>query len=171
MMEGRVYGNITSEKGFYVGDCCYALDDETYDKWGDTDYKDGMIKVGDYKNSEFIVAGTAWGDGLYHDVDGNSYPVDAGVISAIPYEILEQQEKWKQAIDECGTPELAAKDLGGNFFKGTKCEFENVDGNFDINIGSTHIYIQTDFEDEEDDDVDFYEDEEETYDEEEYDED
>ena len=161
-------GTIKSNIGFYIGDCCYALDDETYEKWGDTRYKSGIIKVGDYENAEFIVAGTAYGDGEYYDNYNNRYPVDAGVISAIPYEILEKQETWKKAAEKVASKKSIvsnndiAKELGGTFFSGNICEFNCVDGVFDIDVDDTNISIDTygyDEYDEEEYDEDEYEDE------------
>ena len=156
-------GTIKSNIGFYIGDCCYALDGKTYAKWGDARYKNGIIKVGDYENAKFIVAHTAYGDGVYYDNHNNRYPVDAGVISAIPYEILEKQETWKKAAEKVASKKSIvsnndiAKELGGTFFSGNTCDFSNIDGLFDIDVDDTNISIETSGYDE--------------YDEEEYDED
>lgn len=177
-------GTIKSNTGFYIGDCCYALDDETYEKWGDVGYKDDIIKVGDYENAEFIVAGTAYGDGEYYDNYGNRYPVDAGVISAIPYEILEKQETWKKAAEKVASKKSnvsnndIAKELGGTFFFGDTCDFDCTDGVFDIDVDDTNISIDTygydEYDEEEYDEDEYsdeYEEEEEEYEETEDDED
>ena len=42
-MNDKITGKIKSEKGFYVGDICYALSDDTYDGvWGGAGYEDGI---------------------------------------------------------------------------------------------------------------------------------
>ena len=79
---------LGSKKGFFVGDICYALKDEIYDDvWGARhDYEDGQFTTDD--GNQFIVAGTAWGDGEYIDNYGHLYPVDAGVIGVVPLELV-----------------------------------------------------------------------------------
>jgi hypothetical protein len=65
----------------FVGDICYALDDDLYQRvWGDKlDFKDGEIE------SYAVVAGTEYGDGCYEG-DEASYCVDAGVIGVTDIE-------------------------------------------------------------------------------------
>lgn len=65
----------------FVGDICYALDDDLYQRvWGDKlDFKDGEIE------NYAVVAGTEYGDGCYEG-DEASYGVDAGVIGVTDIE-------------------------------------------------------------------------------------
>ena len=60
---------------YFIGDICYALPDDVYDKvWGDRyNYENGSYNT-------FAVHGTAYGDGNYWGTDGVSYSVDAGVL-------------------------------------------------------------------------------------------
>lgn len=81
-------GTIKTNKGFYVGDICYALSDEVYHGvWGKAHYEDGEYEVNGYK---FAMGGTAHGDGCYCDKDGNVYGVDAGNIGVVPMELLRE---------------------------------------------------------------------------------
>lgn len=65
----------------FVGDICYALNDDIYDKiWGGHNYKDG-----EYVEHGFIVGSTAFGDGCYEDENGHEFGVDAGVIGVTDY--------------------------------------------------------------------------------------
>lgn len=67
----------------FIGDICYALDDEIYDNvWCDElGCKDGLIKV--ENKVVAAVGGTAHGDGLYYSADEREFPVDAGVIGIV----------------------------------------------------------------------------------------
>lgn len=64
---------------YWIGDLCYVLKD-VWDEFcvnleeGEFTFKDGR-KVAWYH--------TAYGDGIYEDELGNSYPVDAGLIGCI----------------------------------------------------------------------------------------
>lgn len=85
----RIVGTIKSEKGFYIGDLCYALNDDTYDEvWGGAGYEDGIYTVPE-NGFMFAVAGTAYGDGTYRDNKNRSYDVDAGNISLMAAELVE----------------------------------------------------------------------------------
>lgn len=133
-MRERITGTVTSEKGFYIGDICYALNSKVYDEvWGGCGYMDGIHEVPGTGRS-FAVAGTAYGDGTYEDDHGRDYGVDAGVIGIVPGELAESTD-------------------GGHYFEGAgTATFEAVDGMFDITLpNGTHILINTgDYEEEED---------------------
>lgn len=64
---------------YYIGDLCYAMIKEDYDKiWGDTfGYDEGLFTNG---TKTFMVRHTAHGDGSYKGSNGYEYPVDAGII-------------------------------------------------------------------------------------------
>ena len=87
--EMRIVGTVSSEKGFYIGDLCYALNDRIYDEvWGGAGYVDGIYTVPGTEFS-FAVAGTAYGDGTYKDNKMRRYDVDAGNISLMSAELVE----------------------------------------------------------------------------------
>ena len=68
---------------FWIGDLCYVM----HDVW------DEVCSMCAYDNSRweyqledgrtFFLFSTAWGDGVYEDQQGGSYPVDSGTIGAI----------------------------------------------------------------------------------------
>jgi len=75
---------------FWVGDPCYVLGDV----WGEVidllfpGYAENAI-YGEHTlkdGRKFVTFSTAYGDGLYYDQFGRSYPVDAGMIGAIRLE-------------------------------------------------------------------------------------
>ena len=74
---------FTVPKGtYYVGDLCYALDDDIYHGvFGDHGYSCGFYQNG---TDFFLVEATAFGDGQYVDTLGRSYDVDAGIIGICP---------------------------------------------------------------------------------------
>ena len=134
-MKDKITGKIKSEKGFYVGDICYALDDDTYDEvWGGANYDDGIYEVPGTGFS-FAVAGTAYGDGTYYDDGGHEYSVDAGCIGLVPLELVEQDTDGGQVFEIPG-----------------EAYFEACDGVFEIELpdGDTIIINTRDEEDGED---------------------
>ena len=124
----KVTGSIKSNKGFYVGDLCYALNDDVYDTiWGGAAYQDGIYKE-PVTGRCFAVAATADGDGTYIDNNRRTYDVDAGNISLVP-------------------GELAEDTFGGHFFPGAgTASFEAENGVFMITLPSGEtIRINTRF--------------------------
>lgn len=139
---------ISSKKGFYIGDICYVLPDNIYyGIWGDQHgYEDGAFEAPG-TGLKFAVAGTAYGDGRYDGKLG-SYPVDAGVIGVVPLELVKEDA----TPDEDGTvvhkPGIAI--------------FEEEDGVFTIRLpDGTEEVINTDPQEEYEEDDEDYEDEDE----------
>ncbi len=118
---------IKSNKGFYVGDICYALADEIYRGiWGRWGYCDGKYSTPD--GFAFAVAGTAHGDGEYVDQADRLYGVDAGVIGIVPLELVK--------------PEY---DFGGHIFNGAgEAVFEALAGFFSVSLpNGDAVFIDT----------------------------
>lgn len=126
-MADKTYYKITSEKGFYVGDICYALNDRIYDEvWGGAGYEDGIHEVPGTGRS-FAVAQTAYGEGTYEDdYSSKKFDVDAGNIGLVPGELVEDYD-------------------GGHYFHGGGTAlFTAEDGVFDITLpDGTEIHINT----------------------------
>ena len=80
---------------YYIGDPCYVVADNLWDKLIDstgcfgldlenvTNWNDGKFF---YKALPCFASGTAYGDGVYRDGMGGKYPVDAGLIGIMPVE-------------------------------------------------------------------------------------
>lgn len=70
---------------YFIGDLCYVLGN----RWDEVcnliidgnEVKEGAFTLPD--GTQFILFGTAYGDGLYYDQIGNEYPVDAGSIGCV----------------------------------------------------------------------------------------
>ena len=121
-----IIGDVTSKKGFYVGDVCYVLGDAVYDGvWGKENYRDGVIEVPG-TGFCFAVAGTAYGDGSYVDGEGHEYGVDAGVIGLVPLELVEKKDGLK---------------LGRVFEVDGTAEFEASEGVFTVTIPYGQIIV------------------------------
>ena len=81
--------SIIVKKDLYIGDLCYALNDDIYyGIWGAKHFEDGAYKT--EKGLEFAMVGTAYGDGCYSGSDGYVYPVDAGNIGICDAELVEK---------------------------------------------------------------------------------
>ena len=92
---------IKSNKGFYVGDICYVLNEKIYHKvWGGNGYVDGKHTI-PQTNWAFAVAGTKYGDGEYVDNELRFYGVDAGVIGLVPAELIKPDYDLGGHIFEC----------------------------------------------------------------------
>jgi len=86
---------------YWVGDLCYALDDEWDEVCGITingrECLSGEFKLSD--GTPFAMYGTAYGDGCYPDEEGRGYPVDSGTIGCILLEHLEDVPHGGHVID------------------------------------------------------------------------
>lgn len=76
---------------YYIGDLCYILPQDLYDK---------IVCSFNYDNGEwttvsgvrFAFASTAFGDGEYCGSDGFHYPVDAGILGIVKIEGFEPKD-------------------------------------------------------------------------------
>lgn len=135
----EIVGSVHSDKGFYIGDICYVLNDNIYyGIWRDVhNFDDGCHEVPDTGLS-FAVGSTAYGDGCYEDEHNNVYGVDAGVIGIVPLELCEKGSS------------------GGAVFKTPgDAIFEMYEGKFRFRLpGGVEVNINTldddEYEDEED---------------------
>jgi hypothetical protein len=111
---------------YYIGDLCYAMKDTIYDSvFGDTAYSDGYYTT---KDGDFLVAGTAYGDGAYKGSNNFEYGVDAGILG----------------IASMGVCNPESDVSGGTFHTFTRpveCHFKN--GYFAFYSGSFHLTINT----------------------------
>lgn len=126
-----VKGEVTSKKGFYVGDVCYQMTDEDYEADWSNDFND-FEGVHEIHGHTFAIGGTKYGDGEYYDQHGNSYGVDAGNIGILPYELC--KDKAISEIDKCG-----------RFIEAKSAEFTAEDGVIEIEFDNgEYISIDTD---------------------------
>ena len=80
---------------YYIGDLAYVL----HDRWDEfcaltcsgNRVLDGEFNLKD--GTRFATFTTRWGDGTYQDGDGNSYPVDAGLIGCIAIDDIAESER------------------------------------------------------------------------------
>lgn len=147
-MKRKVYAEISSEKGFYIGDVCYAMKEEFYrDVWGDQlGFEDGCHEVPEYR-LKFAVCSTYYGDGEYRGTNGVVFPVDAGNIGVVPLEMCSEHKLKSEGYEDCG---VIVEQPGTVFYTAD-------DGVFEIDLpGGSSFSINTRCE--EDDDC--YDDEE-----------
>lgn len=89
-MRNTISATIRSDKGFYVGDVYYILEDAIYyGVWGGKyNFRKGSIQDPE-SGRVFAVAKTAYyGDGIYIGSDGTPFPVYGGVIGLVPLELV-----------------------------------------------------------------------------------
>ena len=143
----KITGTIKSEKGFYIGDLCYVLDDGMYDTiWGGAGYKDGIYKE-PVTGYSFAVAGTAYGDGTYEDDSLREYDVDAGNIGLVPYELVAEDTDGGHFFEGAGVATFEAE---GGFFKITLPDGETISINTDDTDTEDDYYEEEDeYEEEE----------------------
>jgi hypothetical protein len=120
---------------YVIGDPCYAVPDEDWLPLLETcNYFNNPIGyVQGIDQKYFVLAfGTKWGDGCYRGTDGNEYPVDAGLLGLVPFNVVEDLSEHEGFIV--------------TFDKETLCV---DDGSGKLKFG--HITIDTDPAEEEED--------------------
>lgn len=82
----KMIEQMENQEAWFVGDLCYVMDDVwnevcnlIFPSGGHGVYGKHTLRDG----RSFVVFSTYFGDGVYPDQFGNSYPVDAGLIGAI----------------------------------------------------------------------------------------
>lgn len=99
---------------YYIGDLCYALKDELYEKvFGGMGYSTGLYKMSD--GSFFMMSHTKCGDGEYPGTNGKSYPVDAGIIGIAPLSVCKPVEEWSSGEIHTFPYEVSCVFVNGRF--------------------------------------------------------
>lgn len=133
-------------EGLYIGDICYALEDNVYDGiWGKNDYKPGRHETED--GLQFVVDDTYSGDGFFKADDGTNYSVDAGVIGVVDLRLATRYD-----IEQLGN-------LGKIIMNVDSVLFESDNGLFDITVykdGNVIYTTEINTRDIEEDDDDFW---------------
>lgn len=133
-------------EGLYIGDICYALEDNVYDGvWGKNDYKPGRYETED--GLQFVVDDTYSGDGFFKADDGTNYSVDAGVIGVVDLRLATRYD-----IEQLGN-------LGKIIMNVDSVLFESDNGLFDITVykdGNVIYTTEINTRDIEEDDDDFW---------------
>lgn len=121
---------------YYIGDICYALSDEVYQKqWGDKyKYACGTHEMThDGLRNVLSVNHTTYGDGTYTDTSNNiDFEVDSGTIGIVPITLCDPQN----IIDGKIKGGHIIKSITPVMFKSNKGIFEVV---FNYNIMKIHI--------------------------------
>lgn len=82
---------------YYVGDPCYVI---PYHEWEDFlgqlyKWEEGPEDLSEHfmwNGHNCVALNTEYGDGCYFDEEGRRYPVDAGMIGAIPVELIDERK-------------------------------------------------------------------------------
>ncbi len=93
-----------------------------------------------YMGHPIFVHSTAFGDGSYEGSDGRSYPVDAGIIGAIPFDLIEDEVIQKMVkARNVRAVSMTTEQL-------SKAEY--CDGTFTFHTSGGRLEIETDPEEE-----------------------
>jgi hypothetical protein len=95
-MKAKVLAAEMPAGRYYVGDPCYGVPTDRWMEWLEAaDYLDEpKILLAELDGKPVIGVGTAYGDGEYPGSDGNRYPVDAGLIGAVPAELVKEEKPF-----------------------------------------------------------------------------
>jgi len=79
---------------YYVGDLCYAIADEYWDKFCELTITGYDVLDGEFpwQGKKLYSHHTAYGDGCYFDEQGREYAVDAGLIGVLPADLITKTE-------------------------------------------------------------------------------
>jgi hypothetical protein len=108
---------------YYVGDLCYVI--EEWEDFCSVIIDGDSVIEGEYRmpdGRKFASYGTAWGDGVYEDVAGRQYSVDAGLIGCILVSDITRKDYDIERIKKLGaihtfdTDFITGKEGGVIFF-------------------------------------------------------
>ena len=110
MYRGKIESEALEAGKYWVGDPCYAFDDQ--EAWmallysADFENRDLLEAAANTAVGEFAftASGTYCGDGCYPDDEGNTYPVDAGLIGVVRPEEAEVPEPFGMRLVEFDEP-------------------------------------------------------------------
>ena len=137
-----------------IGDPCYVLHTieaggATNDQlWVDSfcealekaETQEGFTGHFEYMGHPIFVHGTAFGDGSYEGSDGRTYPVDAGIIGAIPVQLIEDE------IVHDNLKERGVRAVSMTADQLSKADY--YDGTFTFHTSQGSLEIETDPEEE-----------------------
>lgn len=114
---------------YWVGDPCYAFEDhavwmallESADYTGPQRILEAAVRVGELGEvdeggvgtEQFVASGTAFGDGVFTDGDGNEYGVDAGLLGVVPVRAGEECPKGMTEMEFTEPFTVSYEDEGG----------------------------------------------------------
>jgi hypothetical protein len=149
------YRNVKLPPGtYYIGDLCYPLGNSWIymEAWDAINYTTPAYFRS--KSGCIVVDRTACGDGFYSDIDKRSYSVDAGVLSIVSIELIENHLKYLTSLHNRNTTKpYTMKRLtdGGHVFTFQEEVTINFgQGLFRVWSGDTRVWINTDPSDFED---------------------
>lgn len=140
----RTGEKITLPAGrYFVGDPCYTAgkDDQAWQDWCSTaDFGSDDVMAATFNGLPVVGLHTAHGDGTYRDFDGREYGVDAGLIGAVPEELIKKMD-------------ISDEDLAGSgHWVETKEPFVLEQGSIGGLLMIGNVTIETDPADEEEED-------------------
>ncbi len=115
---------------YYIGDCCYVLDDDVYhDVWGKQyNYQNGTFEC---NGKRVAVGSTGLGDGTFRGSDHIDYCIDSGTLSMVPFELC----------TKCSEDE--AKELGAVYTFDSEIQFHSYRGIFEVASNGFYVRIDT----------------------------
>lgn len=100
---------------YFIGDPCYVFQDATWDRLLDQSLDDMQHgEIFEFEGRQLWSHGTPHGDGVYDDQNGIEYGVDAGMLGAVPIELIDDP-----AGEELGTIIDCPKGLTVEYDNGT----------------------------------------------------
>ena len=126
---------------YFIGDLCYVMTDEEWTEFCGLTLKGNHVIDGEFQfkdGRKFASYSTKYGDGLYYDQYGYSYPVDAGLIGCILLSDITAEKYDSHEYNnllEIG----AIEEFGTDFVTGGGRNFPDWEGT--IQFG--HIAIET----------------------------
>ena len=91
-MQNNVEELLLTAGRYYIGDPCYAFNREDWEELLEsTDYFQNANPF-ELRGRSFVAFNTDFGDGDYKGSDGFNYGVDAGLIGAIPIELVDKEK-------------------------------------------------------------------------------
>ncbi|ADG59928.1 hypothetical protein Acj9p028 [Acinetobacter phage Acj9] len=141
--EGNIMTTIIQlpKADYIVIDPCYVMRSDAYDQLCEKMDFDANAQLIEIDGHQMALSGTAYGDGSYQSTSNTVFPVDAGIIGAVPLALCDLNKLDEQWVIYAGVR-----------FNDTEISFEYDNGTFKFN----DLQIFTNYEEEEDDLEDEY---------------
>ena len=125
---------------YWLGDPCYAVPKEQWAAFVDQWYNDSgdFAEVATVDDVTILAFQTSYGDGIYTDIDGDDFSVDAGIIGLTPLELwddtcsahsFDEEDAVENALGhwvEVREPWICHNDDGVHYFGPYKIDTENA---------------------------------------------
>lgn len=113
---------VLPKNTYIIIDPCYVMTDDAYDTLCDKMNFKARAQIVEVENNQIAISTTAFGDGLYESNLNVSFPVDAGIIGAVPLALCCPEKLQNEWVKQSSV-----------IITDSEIEFDYCDGTFKFN--------------------------------------